>query len=436
MRVWEVVKRQIVWGALAASAWLVTGCGGGDDEVAPAPTPPQPDVRETSIAPVNVVSWGAAHNVEVRGLAPASDGGAWATGIVTGAYPKPFLRYYGPRVTNRCGSSDLVVLDELIRRLEKPQAFAVEVAEGYVLVGGLSPTGFNVSRYREQDCSLDSTFGEGGVAHLPHPRLTSSTPRAYLAQDTSGRILIGGSRNGQIAIWRLMPDGSVDTTYGDNGLAFTKVPDNFSVGAVAAGVGGSLFVGGAVSKPFGFIPAVAKLGDAGALNPSFGLDGVARLAELSKGTGSIRSLIVDGGRVILAGNTTDSVAADSWAGNDSFIAALNAENGHFSTDFATGGWAMWDWGFNGSNMVLAMTKNRRGGYSTCGHIIRGLLKQSISLADFDNDGQPDGAVGVSGRRLVEGTDIAGDCFAITQTGAGDLVVGGIVSREGYLATVE
>ena len=382
------------------------------------------------------VTWAGARTIEVRALAAASDGGVWATGIEVSPFPKPFLRYYRADGASRCGADGLVQLTNLVERFEKPQAFSVQVDHGGVLVGGLSPTGFFVSRYREADCSPDVQFGINGIAYLPHPRFQTAS-HVYMTKDPQGRILIGSTmRGGRMVVWRVAASGEVDSSYGVEGLAFIQVTDNFHIGALAADATGALYAGGSVSKTMGFIPAVAKLNADGALAASFGDQGVARLPEISKGTGSVWSLLLDGEKVVIAGNTTDSIAADSWAGNDSFIAALTAQSGQYVPTFATQGWAVWDWGFNGSNMVLAMAKNKKGGYTTCGHIIRGLLKQSITLADFDRDGQPDSTVGWGGRRVLADTELAGDCFAITQTQDGDMVVGGLVERRGYIATVD
>ncbi len=423
--------------AVAALSLLIAACGGGSGggSGSAAPSTPLPDPRETSIAPRNVTQWTGAAPVEVRSLAPASDGGVWAAGIVTGPYPKPFLRYYGSSAASRCGLDGLAPLAELVTKLEKPQAFAVANSSKGVLIGGLSPTGFFVSRHSEVDCSLDRSYGENGITHLMYPSLATAS-RAYMTVDGAGKVFVGGTVNGQMAIWRLLPSGSVDLTYGTDGFAAPKVPDNFSVGALAADNEGSLFAGGAVSKVLGFVPAVAKLNPAGALDTSFGGSGVARLPELSKGTGSIWSLVWDGDRLVVAGNTTDGITADAWPGNDSFLAALGTSTGRYIPSFAKNGWSVWDWGFNGSNVVLAMTKNRKGGFTTCGHIIRGAFKQSIALADFDHDGQTDGSIGYGGRRVLEGTEFAGECFAVAQARGGELMVGGTVNASGYIATVD
>lgn len=204
-----------IWmvGALACAVLLVSCGGGGDDEATaqPAPTPapapapnpaPAPDVRETSVAARAPVTWAGARTIEVRALAAASDGGVWATGIEVSPFPKPFLRYYRADGASRCGADGLVQLTNLVERFEKPQAFSVQVDHGGVLVGGLSPTGFFVSRYREADCSPDVQFGINGIAYLPHPRFQTAS-HVYMTKDPQGRILIGSTmRGGRMVVWR------------------------------------------------------------------------------------------------------------------------------------------------------------------------------------------------------------------------------------------
>jgi hypothetical protein len=92
--------------------------------------------------------------------------------------------------------------------------------------------------------------------------------------------------------------------------------------------------------------------------------------------------------------------------------------------FGTAGVTIWDWGFNNSNMIGKLIANRRGGYVTCGHAIKSLMiGQSIALAEFTAQGQPDTSIGYQGRRLVNALDPVADCQGLAYDGNGKLFIG-------------
>jgi uncharacterized delta-60 repeat protein len=83
------------------------------------------------------------------------------------------------------------------------------------------------------DGSADPTFGNGGVTALPFSMIGDTDGPRSVAQDASGNILLGGS--GMVSagdrrpeLVRLNDDGSIDTTFGQQGLALTPNPDGGS----------------------------------------------------------------------------------------------------------------------------------------------------------------------------------------------------------------
>jgi len=102
-----------------------------------------------------------------------------------------------------------------------------------VVPAGSLPEEFIVVRYRA-DGSLDPSFGSGGLV----------TPLAGLAEDVAlqpdGKILVAGTTltsSGDYVVIRLLPDGSIDPTYGTNGVAavdFNGMSDQVSKMAIDA----------------------------------------------------------------------------------------------------------------------------------------------------------------------------------------------------------
>ena len=66
---------------------------------------------------------------------------------------------------------------------------------------------------------LDATFGEGGTATCGRPR---SLVSAIVVQH-DGRILVGGTRDGDLELARCTPDGALDRAFGDGGSVTTDV---------------------------------------------------------------------------------------------------------------------------------------------------------------------------------------------------------------------
>jgi uncharacterized delta-60 repeat protein len=97
---------------------------------------------------------------------------------------------------------------------------------GSILVGGRAddrPDGF-VLRYARGG-ALDAAFGEGdGIADVD---VTPGTDElADLARTSRGRIVVAGTAGivdgrGSLAVGRLLPDGSPDTTFGGDGYTVT-----------------------------------------------------------------------------------------------------------------------------------------------------------------------------------------------------------------------
>lgn len=90
-------------------------------------------------------------------------------------------------------------------------------ADGKVVVGGNNSrdrygdiSSALVVRYL-QDGSLDPSFGEEGIVHLPGHYVND------VAVQSDGRIIVAGNQK----VIRLLPDGSMDETYGEGGVAET-----------------------------------------------------------------------------------------------------------------------------------------------------------------------------------------------------------------------
>lgn len=113
--------------------------------------------------------------------------------------------------------------------------------------------------------TVDPTFGADGTARLGSGHFTTMTV------DAQGRILLAGYRYGmpEMVVARLGPEGSLDRSFGTQGVAEIRIgPARSTAGArqIAVGRSGSIFVAGFSHGR----PALVRLLPSGALDRSFG----------------------------------------------------------------------------------------------------------------------------------------------------------------------
>jgi uncharacterized delta-60 repeat protein len=137
--------------------------------------------------------------------------------------------------------------------------------------GGTAASSFCVARLRSNG-ALDTTFGSGGKRVISFGADEESVFGAALQPD--GKIVLAGDADFKVAVARLNPNGSLDTTFSGDGK---KV---FSWGAISRATAvlvlpnGKLLLSG-FSGPEGGNVQVARLNANGGLDATFGTGGVA-----------------------------------------------------------------------------------------------------------------------------------------------------------------
>ncbi|HEV3445594.1 MAG TPA: DUF4214 domain-containing protein [Gemmataceae bacterium] len=164
--------------------------------------------------------------------------------------------------------------------------------------------GFLVARYNT-DGSLDAGFGNGGVVEtsftsLPYP-FGASASTVLVQKD--GKIIVAGTQGGPEAITELVrynTDGSLDKSFGSNGTTVGG-------GGVPAGNSGALLqpdgkILVAAAPPglfFGQSWEVARFNADGSIDTTFGNKGIAPI--FAQGTGTTLSLVLQpDGRILAA----------------------------------------------------------------------------------------------------------------------------------------
>lgn len=134
------------------------------------------------------------------------------------------------------GNSGIVVTNVGVSQ-DTARSLAVQPADGKVVAAGFSATddmysSINITLVRyNTDGTLDTTFGNNGIVSMPIPGANMTYQIAYGVKiDGSGRIVIAGmAGNANMSdvrafVGRFQSNGSPDTTFGTGGFTLTSYP--------------------------------------------------------------------------------------------------------------------------------------------------------------------------------------------------------------------
>jgi uncharacterized delta-60 repeat protein len=131
---------------------------------------------------------------------------------------------------------------------------AVRAAAGMLDPSFDSRPRFALARYLS-DGTLDATFGSGGLT-TPELRPGSDEGVAALALEPGGHIVAAGRSDLSGAIARFTPHGSLDGSFGTGGRVATSILPNLTTfNALVRDPGGRLAVAGMTSDGVDFLPA-------------------------------------------------------------------------------------------------------------------------------------------------------------------------------------
>lgn len=141
--------------------------------------------------------------------------------------------------------------------------------DGRIVAGGSSRTDFALARYNP-DGALDTTFSGDGT------QTTATGGRGHaLALRNDGKILMAGTNGaalvgGDFALARYNPNGSLDTTFSEDGVQVTDLAgDSDRANGVEVQADGKIVAAGSAGSDFGF----ARYNPDGAADTSFSSDG-------------------------------------------------------------------------------------------------------------------------------------------------------------------
>ena len=205
------------------------------------------------------------------------------------------------------------------------------VTAGYTTEDG--PEHVAVVRYNT-DSTLDASFGSGGKLDIDAsvgPTLDSSAQALLIQPD--GKLLVAGNAEGpsnsDFLVLRLNTDGSLDQTFGTNGIARNSIGGFDVANAMVLQPDGRIVLAGQSDGDF----ALARYTASGALDSSFGTGGVVKTPVGPSFDIAYGLALMPWGRFVAVGSARISTSAQ---GTDVAAVAYNAD-GSLDTYFGVGG---------------------------------------------------------------------------------------------------
>jgi uncharacterized delta-60 repeat protein len=240
----------------------------------------------------------------------------------------------------------------------------------------------------DADGSVDSSFGTGGRTLLIElPRQQTYSGLAYVFAGAivqpDGKIVFAAG-NGNLDLFRLNKNGSLDTSFGSNhnGSVVTALSSP-GTNAIVLQPDGKIVLTGNVN----FDLALARYNADGSPDRTFGTGGVVHTSLTAGGIAG--TVLQSGGKIVVGGN--------GGTKGGFFLVRFNA-NGSLDKTFGTAGQVLTDFGANGTARSIVI--DSAGRIALAGVNDYTEFNTTIYLARFNSNGQPDTHFAARGRLMT------------------------------------
>lgn len=243
--------------------------------------------------------------------------------------------------------------------------------DGKIVVAGYSNNDFAMARYNDNG-SLDTTFSGDGMVVTPIS-LDNSNQAYDLAIQSDGKIIAVGSNGTDFAIVRYNANGSLDTSFGGDGIVTNPV--NGTAYSVALQADNRIVVAGFSYDVDGYYTrfTVARYSDDGSLDTTFDGDGLA-ITPISNNSDVAYGVTVQSdGQIIVVGNSNTEVETD-------FTVIRYNSDGSLDTSFDIDGIVITPFGSITRNeaLAVALQSNRKV-------VVAGVSNNDIAVVRYQGD---------------------------------------------------
>ena len=294
-------------------------------------------------------------------------------------------------------------------------ANALEIQDdGKILVGGYAAfnmrTYFVLIRINE-DGSYDDLFGSNGIVTTEMGINGFRIESIEIQEDD--KILVTGSYhninpNFDIALVRYNPDGSLDDSFGSEGKVIVDIMNDIDSGYdLSIQQDGKIVVVGSAVTPTAQKMVALRFNNDGSLDDTFGDDGII-LVPFTDGQIQVAKSVevLPGGNILISGTT--------WSSNNFtlFTAVCLLPNGTLDSSFANQGILTTDIGQYG-DMCTSMALYPNGKFLLSGFSDEGYpTNNDYSIARYNKDGSLDSTFNSNGTKIIDlgGTqELSYDC---------------------------
>lgn len=301
------------------------------------------------------------------------------------------------------------------------------LSNGKLLFVGGAEANFQVDVFVTQlneDGTPDTDFGDNGSVLIPVGSGEDVCMSAV--EQADGKIVIVGKSDvpgftytNPLAI-RLNTDGTLDDTYGTNGIALIDAGYDYESAedVLLTDDGGIMAVGYAGNNHYDILSF--RLNSSGQLNPDFGTNGIA-VFNLNNGDDmayAITKSPVDG-KILIGGKV------GSGTTKTDFLVMAITEDGVIDSTFGTNGRATQNMKVNDAGLDLAVQVNGKiilGG--TAGN---GFATNDFAICRFNQDGSIDSTFGTNGSTLSEISSFFSEIDDVALQDDGKIVACGIAA---------
>jgi uncharacterized delta-60 repeat protein len=347
-------------------------------------------------------------------------GYSWAP---TGSFYVALARYNTDGGLDMTFGSNGKVLTDLGANATYGIAVAVQ-PNGKIIVAGASAQNgvfvdFAVARYNG-DGTLDTTFGSDGIVTTDFGAYDVGRS---IAVQPNGKVIVAGETaggmEGDFAVARYNQDGTLDTTFGSGGKVTTDFGGYESAHSVAIRPSGRIVAAGWTSSSgFGDF-AIARYNADGSLDGSFGADGKV-VTDVGGYPDFANAVAVQPNGKVVAVGSSGTATADS----DFAVTRYNS-NGTLDTDFGSGGKVTTDFrGVGTPDVAYAAAVEPNGRIVAAGETLAARrFFPDFAVARYNTDGSADTTFG-SGGQVITNFGLGSLAWAVAVQRDGKIVAGG------------
>lgn len=194
-----------------------------------------------------------------------------------------------------------------------------------------------------QDGSLDPSFGDNGIVHID---VGATNERAYAMTKVGNQLLLAGyadgANNEHISIRGFNLDGSINTNFGSGGIKIIEIGTGDSqISSMVVQPDGKIILAGWVREGSKDEYLVARIADNGDLDNGFGTGGIVKgsFSNSSFAEDEVQDVgLLSDGKIVITGRSYNG------QNDDAFVGCFNSDGSLYANFGSSGGYSIIDFG--------------------------------------------------------------------------------------------